>query len=299
MKKIKDILFALAMIGIVGVVYLNVDEISSVVKKYLVSNNTPVIKENNKYTRDYEYISFNYDEDYTPFSRQDIMNIYFNILNNGWNTFTFYCPYEYTTCLYDVENIAFNNELLSKINNYVHPYNSFYHINTKVSSSGEVSVEVTPKYSEEKIKKINDKVTNSIKYLGLRDLSDREKIAKIHDFIIKNSKYDNDAAQGTSKYDSTSAYGNLIEGYSVCSGYSDAMAIYLDILNIPNLKVSSSNHIWNLVYIDGKWLHLDLTWDDTDNEKYNNNYFLITKEKLFTLDSKEHIFDESFFLEAI
>lgn len=299
MKNFKNILFTLAMIGIVCVVYVNVDEISSVVKKYLVSNNTPVIKESNDYKRSYEYINFDYEEDYVPFSRNDIMNIYFNILNNGWKTFTFYCPYEYNTCLYDVENIAFNNELLSKINNYVHPFNSFYHINTKVSSSGEVSVEVTPKYTEEKIKEINDKVNQIVKYLGLRDLSDKEKIAKIHDYIIKNSKYDNDATLGKSKYDSTSAYGNLIEGYSVCSGYSDAMAIFLDILNIPNLKVSSSNHIWNLVYLDGKWLHLDLTWDDTDNEKYNNNYFLITKEKLFTLDSKEHIFDEEFFLEGV
>jgi len=90
----------------------------------------------------------------------------------------------------------------------------------------------------------------------------------------------------------------LIEGHSVCSGYSDAMAIFLDILNIPNLKVSSDNHVWNLVYLGDSWLHLDLTWDDTDNDKYSNNFFLITKEKLLTLDKKEHIFDEEFFLEA-
>jgi len=74
--------------------------------------------------------------------------------------------------------------------------------------------------------------------------------------------------------------------------------ILLDI-NIPNIKVSSDNHIWNLVYIDNKWLHLDLTWDDTENTKYNNNYFLITKERLFMLDNKEHNFDSDFFLEAI
>lgn len=49
---------------------------------------------------------------------------------------------------------------------------------------------------------------------------------------------------------------------------------------------------------NGKWLHIDLTWDDSENNKYDNNYFLITKEKLFSLDTKEHNFDESFFIEA-
>jgi len=299
MKQIKNILFTIAMMGIVLIVYTNVDEISSVVKKYLVNPNEPVIKEANQYKRDYKYLTFSYDEDYVPLNKDDIMNIYFNILNNGWNSFTFYCPYEYTTCLYDVEQIAFDNELLSKINNYVHPYNSFFNMNTKVSSSGEVVVEIQRKYSDEKQEIINKKVEDILKKLKLDNLSTKDKIEMVHNYIIKNSTYDNDATNGKSKYDSNSAYGNLIEGYSVCSGYSDAMAIFLDILNIPNLKVSSDNHIWNLVFVDDKWLHLDLTWDDTENEKYNNNYFLITKEKLFKLDSKEHIFDENFFLEAI
>lgn len=299
MKQIKNILFTIAMMGIVLVVYTNVDEISSVVKKYLVNGNTPIIKESNNYKRDYKYISFDYNEDFVPLNRDDIINIYFNVLNNGWTEFTFYCPYEYTTCLYDVESVAFDNELLSKINNYVHPYNSFNNMNTKVSSSGEIVIEITPKYTSEKINEINSKVNSVINELQLDNLSTKKKIELLHNYIINNSKYDNDAIENKSKYDSSSAYGNLIEGFSVCSGYSDAMAIFLDELKIPNLKVSSDNHIWNLVFLNGEWLHLDLTWDDTDNEKYNNNYFLISKEKLFKLDSKEHVFDETFFLEAI
>ena len=299
MKQIKNILFTIAMMGIVLIVYTNVDEISSVVKKYLVNSNEPVIKETNQYKRDYNYLTFSYDEDFKPLNKDDIINIYFNVLNNGWTSFTFYCPYEYTTCLYDVEQIAFNNELLSKINNYVHPFNSFYNMNTKVSSNGEVVIEIEQKYSVQKQEEINKKVASILEELNLTNLSTKSKIELIHNYIIKHATYDNAATNGNSKYDSNSAYGNLIEGYSVCSGYSDAMAIFLDILKIPNLKVSSDNHIWNLVLVDDKWLHLDLTWDDTENEKYNNNYFLITKEKLFKLDSKEHVFDESFFLEAI
>ena len=69
MKQIKNILFTIAMMGIVLVVYTNVDEISSVVKKYLVNGNTPIIKESNNYKRDYKYISFDYNEDFVPLNR--------------------------------------------------------------------------------------------------------------------------------------------------------------------------------------------------------------------------------------
>lgn len=299
MKTVKNILFTIAMLGIIFIVYTNVDEISTYVKNTLVSNNEPIINESNDYKRDYQYLSFSYDENYIPLNIEDIKNIYFNILNNGWDRFTFYCPYEYTTCLEDVETVAFDNELLSKINNYVHPYNSFSNMNTKVASNGEISIVVTHKYTEEKMVEINNKVTSILSELQLGGLSEKDKISEIHNYIINNAKYDNEAISGESAFDSNSAYGNLIEGYSVCSGYSDAMAIFLDILKIPNLKVSSKNHIWNLVYVDGEWLHLDLTWDDTDNQKYSNNFFLITKEKLFKLDNKEHSFDETFFLEAV
>ena len=41
--------------------------------------------------------------------------LFFNVLNNGWDNFTFYCPKEYTTCSDDVERIANNRELLSAI----------------------------------------------------------------------------------------------------------------------------------------------------------------------------------------
>ena len=67
---------------------------------------------------------------------------------------------------------------------------------------------------------------------------------------------------------------------------------------IPNLKISSANDVWNLVYLDNNWLHLDLTWDDIENNRYRDNYFLITKEKLLSLDTKEHNFDNSFFVEG-
>lgn len=298
MKTIKNILFTILLMGIVLVVYLSRNNISVSIKDFLVKENKPIIAESNEYKRNFDYIRFSYIDDYTPYNKEDILNIYFNILNNGWKEFTFYCPSEYVNCMDDVNDLVTDEILMTKINNYVHPYNSFSDLNTKIISNGAITVKVTYKYPQDKIITINNKVNEIVKSLDLNGKTDREKISLIHNYIISHSTYDDNAISNNSPYDSTSAYGNLIEGYSVCSGYSDAMAIFLDLLNIPNIKISSENHIWNLVYIEGQWLHLDLTWDDAEDQRFQNNYFLITKEKLHKLDREEHLYDEEFFLEA-
>lgn len=294
MKKIKNILYTILLMLIVYFVYINLDDITRNLKALIISKSDLVIKEPNSYKVDYPFENFNYKVSYVPYNKEELIDIYFNVLNNGYKEFTFYCPKEYKSCTKDVENIGNDSKLMSNINNYVHPYNSFKTIKTKVSSNNEITLEIQKKYSEEKINKINELVNNVISELDLNNIDDLTKIERIHNYILNHTVYD----KNTNNFDINSAYGSLIEGHAVCSGYADAFSIFMNIYKIPNIRVSSENHLWNLVYINGKWLHIDLTWDDSENNKYDNNYFLITKEKLFSLDTKEHNFDESFFIEA-
>lgn len=294
MKKIKNILYTILLMLIVYFVYINLDDITKDLKALIISKNDLVIKEPNSYKVDYTFENFNYKISYVPYNKEELIDVYFNVLNNGYNEFTFYCPKEYKSCTKDVESIGNDSKLMSNINNYVHPYNSFKTIKTKVSSNNEITLEIQKKYSEEKINKINELVNNVISELDLNNIDDLTKIERIHNYILNHTVYD----KNTNNFDINSAYGSLIEGHAVCSGYADAFSIFMNIYKIPNIRVSSENHLWNLVYINGKWLHIDLTWDDSENNKYDNNYFLITKEKLFSLDTKEHNFDESFFIEA-
>ena len=294
MKKIKNILYTILLMLIVYFVYINLDDITKDLKALIISKNDLVIKEPNSYKVDYTFENFNYKISYVPYNKEELIDIYFNVLNNGYNEFTFYCPKEYKSCTKDVESIGNDSKLMSNINNYVHPYNSFKTIKTKVSSNNEITLEIQKKYSGEKINKINELVNNVISELDLNNIDDLTKIERIHNYILNHTVYD----KNTNNFDINSAYGSLIEGHAVCSGYADAFSIFMNIYKIPNIRVSSENHLWNLVYINGKWLHIDLTWDDSENNKYDNNYFLITKEKLFSLDTKEHNFDESFFIEA-
>ena len=77
------------------------------------------------------------------------------------------------------------------------------------------------------------------------------------------------------------------------------MALFLDKMNIPNIKVASATHIWNLVYLNDEWYHLDLTWDDPYTEDSTNiishNFFLIDYEKLKAWNTEEHIFDQNIY----
>ena len=77
----------------------------------------------------------------------------------------------------------------------------------------------------------------------------------------------------------------------------------LNRFGIKNYKIASKTHVWNAVFIDGKWLHLDLTWDDPVSERgpmLDDKYFLITTDELVEADNGEtdtHIFDKTIYLE--
>lgn len=88
----------------------------------------------------------------------------------------------------------------------------------------------------------------------------------------------------------------------MCSGYTDAMALFLEKMEINNIKIATNRHIWNLVALDDKWYHLDLTWDDpiTDDEQIlNHSFFLIATEKLNNYNTGDHYFDIDIYKEAI
>ena len=80
------------------------------------------------------------------------------------------------------------------------------------------------------------------------------------------------------------------------------MAIFLDYYDIPNYKVISENHIWNAVYLNNKWYHLDLTWDDPVMKDGSNTleytFFLITTKELEEQATNQHIFNKSVFSEV-
>lgn len=261
-------------------------------------------KKSHLFERDYTYLYLEETQSFIPQNKRDLRNIFYSILNQGWESYTFQCPTSYKKCLDDVSLISKDQTLLSNINNYVSPFNSYTTIKTLYDETGVVTVQISPLYTEKEIADINERVDEIMKKLELDDLETREKIKAIHDYIIEETKYDVEKVENkTSSYDSARIQGVLYDHYAICSGYTDTMAVFLDKLHIPNYKISSTSHVWNAVLLDNTWYHLDLTWDDpvttSGKDMLSHDYFLITDQELKEKkeSSLDHQFDYDVYLE--
>ena len=283
-------------------VFLNANNWSDFLVKYTINDPKIAIPTQKRYPKQENFLFVQNTNEFTPYSRGDIKNIYYTIVNNGWEEFTFYCPAEYKNCLEDIKEISNNQDLLTHLNNYVHPYNGFSNVRTTIGETGDITIEIDYFYNEEQIEAINQKIAEIYSQIITPEMDTYTKILTIHDYIINNTKYDVERNNnGTSNYHSYLAYGPLLEGYATCNGYTDAMALFLEKLNIPNFKVAKTpdptndteGHVWNAVYLDNKWLHLDLTWDDpvsNDGQDYlQHKYFLITTEQLKSIDTSGEV----------
>jgi len=261
-----------------------------------------LVLKKNQYYRDYDFDFVQNTDKLEPTNRQELLNTFYTIINSGEEEFTFYCPDSYSSCLDEVEQIANDQDLLSHINNFVHPYNGFNHIETQYDSLGKVTVYIKKSYSKKQIQELESKIDELSQELILPGDSDINNIRRVHDYIINHSIYDSNRSDyNITTYNSDIAYGPLFQGYGICGGYTDAMELFLEEMGIKSYKISSDQHVWNAVYLDGKWVHLDLTWDDpvvsSGENLLEHNFFLIDTTTLLALEQTEHIFDQNIYSE--
>ena len=305
-KKLVKVAVTVIIIVILGFLikdnyYLLTNKIEYVYTKYLQGD----IRQNltdNKYRKkeNYGYVKIN--ENTTLKNKDDVKNMIYTYLDAGWDYYTVKCDADYLDCSNDIKEIVQNNTYLTDLSNFVHPFNTFDKINTTFAASGKVKLKKEPRYSDSQIDTLNKKVDEIYKenYDSSKNVSENIKI--FHDYIVNHTKYDQSNTTGLSNVGSSSAYGVLIDGIGICSGYSDAMQLFLEKMNVKNYRISSSTHEWNLVYVEGAWRHLDLTWDDPimsdGSDALKEDYFLIDTNTLLSKDDGEHNFDSSIYIEA-
>lgn len=107
-----------------------------------------------------------------------------------------------------------------------------------------------------------------------------DQIKFVHDTILSSAEYDYELAESDDTTDlGRSAYGCLVEGKTICSGYAMAFRSIMEKLGIEcgvefnsyrTIQLSSDGHVWNWCKLDGEYYYFDLTWDDTgfDSEDY-------------------------------
>jgi len=116
-----------------------------------------------------------------------------------------------------------------------------------------------------------NKARELVATLIMGDMTEYSKEMILHDYIIYNTRYDyENYRKGTIPSESFEEYGCLVLGVAVCEGYSEAMKLLCDLSSIECLFVSGKSksgndwidHAWNIVKIDGKYYHVDVTNDD-------------------------------------
>ena len=296
----KYILFVLLVI-LLGVSFVFREDLYKLYLNYTEPKEVTLGEQNN-YARDDSFDFVQLTVDFEPENRQDLLNIYYTVLNAGKEEFQFYCPDTYETCIEEVSNIANDQELLSSINNFVHPFNSFSHLETTYDTTGKVEITIEHTYSDQEKELLRAKVDSIEQEIWQDTMTTEEKIKAAHDYIINHSQYDVARSDhNIIEYQSDTAYGPLLQGYSLCGGYTDAMALFLNDLQLKNYKIASASHIWNGVYLNNEWLHLDLTWDDPITSDGSNlleyRFFLISTDMLKFLEPQQHIYDETIYQE--
>lgn len=165
-----------------------------------------------------------------------------------------------------------------------------------------IALDVTYEKEEEQSQSEKNELEQTVDEIlqGLDDgWSDYDKVKYLHDRIVLRCSY---SENGIQPY---SAYGCLVQGESVCEGYSKAMLTLCQragIKCIPVLGKGIENgeqepHIWNKIMLDGQWYNFDLTWDDPISQMGEDyiryDYFAVTDEEI----SMDHIVDSNRFME--
>ena len=191
-------------------------------------------------------------------------------------------------------NISISSDVFDALSAFIfEEIEEAFHVNTFAmwkSSTKYLYIEPKYFYDEAEYKGMMDecnKVTEKI-IDGVKDnnnLSDAEKALIIHDRLSVICSYDHDAAKLANAEDPAfSMYGALVEGSAVCQGYSEAYNYLLKKVGIKSHLCTSDAlvHAWNIVYIDGKPYHVDVTWDDGEvNGSVYHNYFLLSTDALY------------------
>ena len=152
-------------------------------------------------------------------------------------------------------------------------------------------VELVPEYlfEKSKIKEHQKALSSRISKLvrPAQNLTPLEKERYVHDFICQNVRYDK-----LKKPYSHEIIGPLGQGVGVCEGIAKTVKILCDTLGIwCIIAISEANpeqgikyrHAWNIIKLDGDYLHLDATFDNSLGQDglIRYDYFNLDDSRLF------------------
>lgn len=194
---------------------------------------------------------------------------------------------------FEIENWELSLDELAKLyETTVNMNTSLHYVKNKVNFEvlSDKTINIVPEYKDGYARSTKGYLANKSEFdrevsriLSCVDssMSDLEKALAVHEHFVRNYEYD----LTYSIYDFEELF---VEKTGVCQSYADGYTYIMnECLGIECYTLSSydMNHAWNVIKIDGKWYHVDVTWDDP-LWVGSGDWFGATRHEYFLLSSK-------------
>ena len=150
-----------------------------------------------------------------------------------------------------------------------------------IGISNSMSVEETKDYFEQ----VDARVTEILQVVP-DDLSEEQKVLKLHDYFACEFAYDQENLEnGTLPDDSYRSGGLFMKEVGVCQAYAYGFQYILSQIGMECYVAASGvmEHAWNIVKVDDHYYHMDVTWDDPVYDRLGrvtHEYFLLSDEAI-------------------
>lgn len=173
----------------------------------------------------------------------------------------------YSGLAHDIFNYAVdeNNASGSSQGDYLYSNFSGYEVSGYSSSTKSLityKMEYLSTYDQEQ--QVNSAVRSVLSSLNVSNKDDYTKVKAVHDYIVKNIKYDDSLANH-------STYNAIVEKNVVCQGFASLTYKMLKELKVGVRYITGndSTHAWNIAKVNGKWYNVDNTWDENLTAEYS------------------------------
>lgn len=224
-----------------------------------------------------------------------------------WIGLSVYLGEQFEVCKTEIDisayNIPYNKENEARISSVIyHEMPEYFHLDKKYTLSfitGKniyIKLNVTYRCTAEEYAEQRKACEEVVEQLT-RDLRNNTKLTDVQKALLLHDRLAVHCAYTTGDLDAPNAhsmYGALVLRDAVCEGYAEAYKYLLEQVGIESDYCSSDdlNHAWNIVYLDGKSYHVDVTKDDPVPDqigRVTHKRFLISTSALAALDNDQDI----------
>ncbi|MBQ9199869.1 MAG: hypothetical protein IJ141_06775 [Lachnospiraceae bacterium] len=119
------------------------------------------------------------------------------------------------------------------------------------------------------------------------------------DYIVcRSAIYSDDSSVPYAEFKSTgelnysqTAYSHIVLGKTVCAGYTKTFEMLMNACGIETVGITSTDHAWNRIKLNGLWYNVDTTWNDIGKES-SKEYLNKTDREIISDHLQESYYDD-------